>query len=174
MNLPQIWIERSNFLQKYRERMWNELSQPNIKPEWIITRPKLNQWSIDEVLRHMLGSEVRYIQQSLDSDISQHTAVVPDQWVGTVFFRLEEREHLELPELLDIFPAVENKSLQLLENVTEKELQMIVEAPWKEQMSFHQLLEWFYAHEHYHRGQVHFLITYYRGPPTFQNRSKSN
>ncbi len=174
MNLPQLWIERYNFLQKYRERMWNELSQPDIKPEWVITRPKPYQWSIDEVLRHMLGSEVRYIQQSLDPDISQHSAVVPAQWVGTVFFRFEEREHLELPELLDIFPAVESKSLQLLENATEKELQMIVEAPWKEKMSYHQLLEAFYAHEHYHRGQVHFLITYYRGPPKFQNRSNSS
>lgn len=122
----------------------------------------------------MLGSDVRYTQQSLDPAISQHSTIVPAQWVGTVFFRFEELEHLGLPELLDIFLDVERKSLQLLEIVTEDKLQMIVEVPWKEKMSFHQLLDWFYVHEHYHRDKVHFFITYYRGPPKYENRNKSS
>ena len=170
MNLVSVVLDRYQLLLKYRKTMWSYLSQSDIKPEWIVTRPKSYQWSIDEHIRHLLASEIRYIQQSLDGNIPQTPKAVAAQWVGNVFFRFKEDEHVELAELKELFPTVEEKSLELLKNITEKELEMDVEAPWREKMSYYNLLEHFFVHENYHRGQVHFLITYYRGPPKFNEK----
>ncbi len=169
MNSQSLWIKRHNLVQHYRSVMWDELSEPDMKEEWVNARPKPYQWSIDEILRHMLASEIRYVQQSIDESIPQNPHAVRAQWVGKVFFRTEETEHVGLSELKESFPPVESASLSLLENLSEIDFDMMVEAPWREKMPFYHLLERFHAHEHYHRGQVHFLITNYRGPPVFAN-----
>jgi uncharacterized damage-inducible protein DinB len=167
MNLPEIIINRYKVLQDFRSTVWKDLSDPSFKQEWFIKRPSEHQWSIDELLRHMLASEIRYIQQSVDDSIEQHPYGVPAQWVGNIFFRLEEREHVNLEDLKVIYPAVEKKSLEILQSMLEDDFYQSVRAPWGQDLPYIDLLDVFFAHEHGHRGQVKFLITSYRGLPEF-------
>ncbi|MFW9998160.1 MAG: DinB family protein [Candidatus Odinarchaeota archaeon] len=147
------WLKRYGLIQKSRDATWNDLS--TLKDEkWIITRLKMYQWSIDEILRHMLASEIRYVHQGFDPELPQHSMAVPAQWVGEVFFRFEEKKHVRLKELKEAFPAVERKSLTLFKESVESDYEKVVKAPWGEEMTLHGLLEAFYLHEHYHRGRV--------------------
>ncbi|MFX0090800.1 MAG: DinB family protein [Candidatus Hodarchaeota archaeon] len=166
--LQYIWFNRYQIVQKYRAEMWSYLSEPDVRPDWIVTRPRPYQWSIDEILRHMLASEIRYLHQSFDRTAPQTSAAVPAQWVGKKFFRFKEDPHVNLNELKELFPPVENKSINFLKTASENDFEKIVEAPWGVKMPLYDLLEAFYVHEHYHRGQVHFIITNFRGPPNFE------
>jgi uncharacterized damage-inducible protein DinB len=167
MDLKESFVKRYKLLLDFRKTVWNDLTDSSFNQMDFIKRPSEHQWSIDELLRHMLGSEIRYIQQSVDDSIEQHPKGVPAQWVGKIFFRLEEREHVPLKELKELFPTVEKKSLEILESLTEEEFKQSVKAPWGQELPYNELLNVFFAHEHQHRGQVKFIITYFRGPPKF-------
>ncbi len=167
MNISELFVSRYKLLLDFRSTVWKDLSDPAFNQEHFIKRPSEHQWSIDELLRHMAGSEIRYIQQSVDDSVEQHPIGVPAQWVGKVFFRLEEKEHVSLEELKEIFPVIEKKSLEILESLSDEDYKQMVKAPWGQDLLFHDLLDFFFAHEHQHRGQVKFLITFYRGLPEF-------
>jgi len=167
MNLPDLIIKRYKLLLDFRDTVWKDLSDPSFNQDWFIKRPSEHQWSIDELLRHMLASEIRYIQQSVDDSIEQHPFGVRAQWVGKIFFRLEELEHVSMKELKELYPVVEKKSLEIFQKMTEEDFLQIVRAPWGQDLPYIDLLEVYFAHEHAHRGQVKFLITNYRGLPEF-------
>lgn len=164
MEYRTSWKNRYNRIQKQRSRMWQELLKPEMNPEWLIKRPKSHLWAIDEIIRHMLASEIRYIQQSFNPETLQIPESVPAQWVGNVFFRIEERDHVKIHRLKDISITIENESVRLLDSPNE-EFEKIVKAPWGEEMKVFELLEAFYVHEHYHRGQVLFILNFFRGIP---------
>ena len=167
MKIQEFNLKRYKLLQDFRDTVWKDLSDTSFDQKFFTKRPTEHQWSIDELLRHMLSSEIRYIQQSIDDTIEQLLMGVPAQWVGKIFFRLEEREHVTFQELQEMYPAVEKKSLDILENLSEEDFIREVKAPWGQMLPYHDLLDVFFAHEHQHRGQVKFLITFYRGPPKF-------
>lgn len=144
--------------------MWQDLFKPEVKDEWLGQRPKEHLWAIDEITRHMLASEVRYIHQSFNPEITQFPESVPAQWVGDRIFRLEERNHVKIKRLKDISIAIENESVRLLDAPNEG-FEKKVKAPWGEEMKVFELLEAFYIHEHYHRGQVLFILNFFRGIP---------
>jgi len=151
----KIWIARYSRILKHRQKLWVNLSQ--IDEDAFKKRPRENLWSIDEILRHKLASEIRYIHQSFDSDLNQFELSVPAQWVGNVFFRLEERKHYSLEEIKEKFEMVEITSGRVLKTENSN-FERDTEAPWGEKMKIHQLLEEWYDHDNYHRGQIYCLI----------------
>ncbi|MFX0183468.1 MAG: DinB family protein [Candidatus Hodarchaeota archaeon] len=159
-----IWKKRYERIQNQRSRMWQELNNREINQEWLITRPKPSQWAIDEIIRHMLASEIRYIHQSFDPSVSQISEAVPAQWVGTKFFRLEESNHVSLDRLQELSVSIENETVKMLDSPNEA-YEKVVKAPWGEEMMVFKLLEAFYDHDQYHRGQLYLLITFFRGLP---------
>ena len=38
--------------------MFTDLKHPEIEEEYLITRPTENQWAVDEIIRHILNSEI--------------------------------------------------------------------------------------------------------------------
>jgi len=158
------WIKRFKRIQKQRESMWNELHSPDADPEWIVKRPTIHQWAIDEIIRHMLASEIRYIHQSFDPNIPQLNEAVPAQWVKNRFFRLEEKTHVKLKRLKEIALSIESETVRNLDS-SDKAYEKKTKAPWGEEMKVFELLEAFYAHEFYHQGQVFFILTFFRGLP---------
>ncbi|UCE13765.1 MAG: DinB family protein [Candidatus Heimdallarchaeota archaeon] len=159
-----LWLNRYTRIQNNRKSMWSFLTQPDVKDEWITRRPKPFQWSIDEIIRHMIGSEIRYIHQSFDPTIIQHQSSVPAQWVGKAFFRFEEGDHVELTDLKAIYNSVEEKTLKLIAS-PDRTYEKVVKAPWGEEMPISELLESFYDHENYHRGQIYLIINFFRDSP---------
>ncbi len=159
-----IWRERYKRIQNQRLAMWKELTNPEVEPEWIITRPKPHQWAIDEIIRHMLASEIRYIHQSFNPNALQINEDVPAQWVGTRFFRIEEAPHVNLERLQELSLSIEHDTVKLLDSPNEA-YEKTVRAPWGEEMKVFELLEAFYDHEQYHRGQVYLLLNLFRGVP---------
>ena len=158
------WIKRFKHIRKQRETMWNELHNPEVDPEWIIKRPTTHQWAIDEIIRHMLASEIRYIHQSFNPNIPQLDEAVPAQWVKNRFFRLEEKTHVKLKRLKEIALSIESETVKFLDS-SDKAYEEKTKAPWGEEMKVFELLETFYTHEFYHQGQVFFILTYFRGLP---------
>lgn len=168
------WIDRYTKLVKGRERLWRELKNPSIENKWIITRITEHQWSIDEVLRHILGSEIRYVQQPIESTIKQNENMVPAQWIDKVFFRFEEKEHMNLDTIIDIYNSTQDISNKILLGISDKDLLKEVEAPWRQMVSYNSLLHSFYDHEISHMGQIYFMLTYFRGPPKFESNWENN
>ncbi|MHA2168462.1 MAG: DinB family protein [Candidatus Kariarchaeaceae archaeon] len=165
----EYWQNRYEEITKRRENLWKELGKEEIEESWLHTRLTEHQWSIDEVLRHMLGSEVVYIQQPMDGSIVQYPKVVPAQWVGNIFFRYQEDDHVPLKELCDSFDQVQQKSSLILSSLTEEKLNQLVMAPWRKEVSYEDLIEHCFDHELSHLGQIYFMLTYYRGPPKFES-----
>ncbi len=165
----KYWKQRYHQIIQKRERLWVLLEDPSFDRNWLSTRLTEHQWSIDEVFRHILGSEIRYIQQPLDDSIKQHPSAVAAQWVGNIFFRFGEDEHLELDKLILTFEEVQRKSLELFETLNEDSLQQIVEAPWREKVTYERLIEHGIDHELSHLGQIYFMLTNFRGPPKFES-----
>lgn len=163
-NYCQDWMKRFKRIQNHRKKMWNDLNSPEVKSEWIITRVTPHQWSIDELIRHMLASEIRYIHQSFDPDAQQLKEAVAAQWVNERFFRLKEDDHVDLECLREIATSLEKKSVKLLDS-PDKAYEKTARAPWGEEMNVCDLLEAYYTHEFYHQGQVYSLLTYFRGLP---------
>ncbi len=54
------WKKRYNRIQNHRRSMWKDLCNPEIKDDWLITRPTKYQWAIDEIIRHMLDGNSIY------------------------------------------------------------------------------------------------------------------
>jgi len=158
------WIKRIKLIQKQRKTMWNELHNPEVDPEWIIKRPTTHQWAIDEIIRHMLASEIRYIHQSFNPNIPQLDEAVPAQWVRNRFFRLEENKHVKLERLKELSLSIESETDKLLES-SNIAYEKMTTAPWGEEMKVFEFLEAFYTHEFYHQGQVFFILTFFRGIP---------
>ena len=159
-----IWKKRYERIQNQRSRMWKELNNREVNHEWIITRPKPPQWAIDEIIRHMLASEIRYIHQSFNPSVFQISEAVPAQWVGTKFFRLEEGNHVSLDRLQELSLSIEKETVKLMDSPNEA-YEKVVKAPWGEEMMVFKLLEAFYDHDQYHRGQEYLLLTFFRGLP---------
>ncbi|MHA2030716.1 MAG: DinB family protein [Candidatus Kariarchaeaceae archaeon] len=167
--LREYWQTRYEEILKKRENLWNELEKQETEESWLHSRLTEHQWSIDEVLRHLLGSEVVYIQQPIDGSIVQYPKVVPAQWVGNVFFRYQEDDHVPLKELRDSFDQVQQKSRSILSSLTDEKLNQSVIAPWRQEVSYEHLIEHCFDHELSHLGQVYFMLTYFRGPPKFES-----
>jgi uncharacterized damage-inducible protein DinB len=164
MEYRSVWKNKYKRIQAGRSRMWQALLQSEVNAEWLIKRPKENLWAIDEIIRHLLASEIRYIHQSFKPETQQIPESVPAQWVGNVFFRLEERDHIELKRLKEIADSIEDETMKLLDSSTET-YEQLTQAPWGEEMKVFELLESYYDHENYHRGQVLFILNFFRGIP---------
>lgn len=164
---PTYWVNRYKQLIQARNRIWTELGKSDIKDEWLATRLTKHQWSIDEVMRHALGSDIRYIHVPLNPLSEQHPQAVLAQWVGDVFFRFREDTHMNLEDLKAAFIKTEENSLKILEGLNENDLSKMVEAPWKQMVTYESLIEHSLDHEMSHHGQIYFMLTYFRGPPKF-------
>jgi uncharacterized damage-inducible protein DinB len=158
------WKQRYAYVQNHRIVIWKDLCNLEVKPEWIIKRPTKNQWAIDEILRHMFASEIRYIHQSFNPGSLQINEAVAAQWVKERFFRLKENNHVNLKRLKEIALSIENETIKLLDSPNQA-YEKRVKAPWGEEMKVFNLLEAFYTHEFYHLGQVYCLLTFFRGLP---------
>ncbi|MHA2249679.1 MAG: hypothetical protein ACXAD7_04915, partial [Candidatus Kariarchaeaceae archaeon] len=115
---PDVWVDRYQQILQSRETLWSALLEKKVDPKWTVTRVKGHQWSIDEILRHMLASEIRYLQQPIDPAIEQYQFAVRAQWVGKVFFRFEELNHVALEDLKMHFQPVQEKSQEIMQNLT--------------------------------------------------------
>ncbi len=164
---PSYWLNRYKQIIRSRGQIWGELSKEDIKENWLTTRLSKHQWSIDEVLRHILGSDIRYIQVPLNAETEQHPQAVMAQWVGDIFFRFREDTHMDLEDLKVAFNKIEERSVGVLQELTDEDLSLMVEAPWKQVVSYETLIEHSMDHEISHHGQVYFMLTYFRGPPKF-------
>ena len=164
MDYRALWNMRYNRIQNYRKRMWKDLLSPEVKPEWIITRLTPPQWAIDEIIRHMLASEIRYIHQSFNTDALQIKEAVGAQWVSESFFRIKEGDHVSIERLKGISLSIEADTGKYLDFPNDS-YEETVKAPWGEEMKVFELLESFYTHDFYHQGQVYSLLTYFRGIP---------
>ncbi len=152
------WKTKYALLVKNREKIWYHLKMYDLSPEQFNRRPKPHLWSIDEVLRHMLASEVMYIHQKIDHSIDHPEFGVGAQWVGEYILKTGESTHYTLTDIEEIAGEITEKTKQLLNSVNEPVFEKTVKAPWGEEMSFNTLLENFYYHEAYHCGQVHYLM----------------
>ena len=159
-----LWKKRYNRVQSYRIRMWDDLLNSEVKSKWLITRLTPHQWAIDEIIRHMLASEIRYIHQSFNADVLQIKEAVGAQWVNKNFFRIKEEAHVNVDRLKEIATSIEGETRKYLESPIES-YEKMVKAPWGEEMKVFELLESFYTHDFYHQGQVYSVLTYFRGIP---------
>ncbi len=164
---PEYYKKRYQIMKRRRETTFDILLNDDFREEWFIQRPSIHQWSIDEILRHMIGNEIRYLQQPLDNSIQQHEFAVRAQWVGNIFFRLEEGTHISRERLISEFKEIQNHSILLLDTLTDAILDNFQKAPWGEILMIRDLITDLFDHDQFHRGQVHYLITYYRGLPQF-------
>jgi len=158
------WQTQYKRVMKYREELWQYIEKYGLSHEFFIKRPKENLWAIDEILRHMLASEVAYIHQKFDSSASPKDFGVGAQWVGNYEIKLSELPHLTLNEIKVLSNNLQEKTQHYLNDSQEKDFQKRVKAPWGEEMTFTDLLEAFYIHEAYHRGQVHYLMNLLGNP----------
>jgi uncharacterized damage-inducible protein DinB len=160
----EYWLTQYQRVLKYRKEMWQHLDKYNLPDDLFTKRPKENLWAIDEVLRHMLASEVAYIHQKFDPSASPKEFGVGAQWVGNYEIKLKQLPHFILKDIQDISSRIKEKTLLYLNKSQEEEFLKKVKAPWGEEMTLFDLLEAFYTHEAYHRGQVHFLMNFLGDP----------
>ncbi|MFX1515617.1 MAG: DinB family protein [Promethearchaeota archaeon] len=149
---------------KYREELWQHMEKYDLPHELLIKRPKENLWAIDEIFRHVLASEVVYIHQNFDSSASPKDFGVGAQWVGNYEIKLSELPHFTLNEIKILSNNIQEKTQHYLNDSKEKDFIKEVRAPWGEELTFTDLLEAFYVHEAYHRGQVHYLMNLLGNP----------
>jgi uncharacterized damage-inducible protein DinB len=161
----KLWLDRYQRLKKIRVAMFKELSKPYIEEEWITTRPTKHQWAVDEIIRHIIHSEVRYVQQSFDPTRNSHPVGVRTQWQDDTIIKLDESPHIGLSDLKKLFPPVEVVTEELLREAADLDYERTVKTTWGEKMKVIKLLDYWYEHEHYHRGQIFWVITYFKGPP---------
>lgn len=166
MTHKRYWIQQHERIVTKRKEMFQHLTREDFKEEWINKRPKEHLWSIDEILRHMLASEIRYVHQSFNQSIENIELGVPAQWVNEHFFRIEERNHYSLEKIVSAFSKAE-ETTKILLNTDDDQYEKIVKAPWGEKIPVYKLLESFNEHETYHRGQIFLLLNFFRGPPDF-------
>ncbi|MCY3412510.1 MAG: DinB family protein [Candidatus Heimdallarchaeota archaeon] len=165
--MPSIeyWRNRYNKISQQRNALIQSLN--SLDKSWIMTRISSHQWSIDEILRHMLASEIVYIQQSIDPNTPMSNLAVRAQWVGDVFFRLEE-SHLDLQVIIDEYTLVENRSREIIAGLTDDKLAQRCKAPWGEELSYQQMIEHNLDHELGHLAQIKQILTYHQGLPKFK------
>ncbi|MCE7737434.1 MAG: DinB family protein [Candidatus Heimdallarchaeota archaeon] len=152
-----------------RESLWVDLQRIPKDKNWLNQRLSSHQWSIDEVLRHMLGSEIRYVQQPVEPSMEQNKDAVMAQWVGNIFFRFEENDHMSLENLILAFDDAQRNTRRIMGNWNEDILNKLIEAPWREMIPYRNSVIHFLEHEISHMGQVQFMLTYFRGPPEFKS-----
>ncbi|MHA2362920.1 MAG: DinB family protein [Candidatus Hodarchaeales archaeon] len=162
----KLWLDRYERLKKNRAIVFSDLKRQEIESEFLITRPSPHQWSVDEIIRHILASEIRYVHQSFDPTRQPHPGGIRSQWVDMdTVIKLEEHDHIALKDLKKFFPHVEVVTDELLREASDMDFDRPVKAPWGEKMKVVKLLEYFYDHENYHRGQIYWVINYFKGPP---------
>lgn len=162
----KLWIDRYQRLKKTRDKVFKDLSNREIETEWLITRPNENQWSIDELIRHILFAEVRYVQQSFDPTRNSHPVGVRTQWMNDYVIKLNEGKHISLKDLKKLFPPVQVVTEELLREAADLDYERTVKTSWGEKMKVVKLLDYWFEHEHYHRGQIYMTLTFFRGPPS--------
>jgi uncharacterized damage-inducible protein DinB len=160
----KLWIDRYLRVQKIRDETFNDLGKPEIDQEWIIKRPNAYQWAVDEIIRHQLYIEIKYLQQSFDPTRTSHPVGVKAQWAEETIMNLEESEHVVLKDLKKLFPPVQVVSEELLREAADLDYERPVKSPWGK-MKAVKLLDYWYDHEMYHRGQIYMTINLHKGPP---------
>ncbi len=160
----KLWIDRYQRVNKIREETFTDLGKPEIDQEWIIKRPTPHQWAIDEIIRHQLYSEIKYLQQSFDPTRTGHPVGVKSQWTEDTVMKLEEGEHVVLKDLKKLFPPVQVVSEELLREAADLDYERPVKSPYGK-MKAVKLLEYWYDHEMYHRGQIYMTLNFFKGPP---------
>ena len=160
----KLWIDRYQRVNKIREETFSDLGKAEIDQEWIIKRPTPHQWAIDEIIRHQLYSEIKYLQQSFDPTRTGHPVGVKSQWSEETIMKLEEGEHVELKDLKKLFPPVQVVSEELLREAADLDYERPVKSPYGK-MKAVKLLEYWYDHEMYHRGQIYMTLNFFKGPP---------
>lgn len=162
----KTWLERYGRIVKQRQVLFKDLSRREIDSDWIVNRPTEHQWSIDEIIRHILAMEIRYVQQSFDPTRQAHPAGVRAQWQDfDVLIKLDEGTHYGIKDLKKFFPSVQVVSEELLREASDMDFERNVKAPWGEKLKVRNLLEAWYDHEQYHKGQIYHVLNYFRGPP---------
>ena len=79
-----------------RKRIFLKLSDSSFKEELFSKRIKTNMWSIDEIFRHTIASEVFYIHSKFGVEKMPIEWGVGAQWVGESKFGLKEGIHFSL------------------------------------------------------------------------------
>lgn len=153
-----FWKTQYIRLVSNREQLWSHLDMYNLSNQQFIQRPKTHLWSIDEILRHMLASEVMYIHQKFDHSVPVPSFGVGAQWVGKYKLKTNEASHYSLIDIKNLACEITDKSVQFFNSAEDQIFQALVKAPWGEEMTFNELLEHFSYHEAYHCGQVHYLM----------------
>lgn len=163
----KIWIDRYGRIRDQRNQMFKAFTRPEIEAEWLTTRPNKHQWAVDEIIRHLLFSEIRYVQQSFDPTRSPHPAGLRAAWEEDIVEELEEGEHIEVKDLKKMFPPVEVATEELLREAADMDFERTVKAPWGAKLRVFKLLNDWYDHEQYHRGQAYFVLHYFQGPTDY-------
>ncbi|MFW9779218.1 MAG: DinB family protein, partial [Candidatus Heimdallarchaeota archaeon] len=145
-----------------RRQLWKRLINSDFRPKWFATRIKPHMWAIDEIYRHMLGSEIFYIHSKFGERRVLEEWAVAAQWVGDRHFGLKESKHYSREELIKLTGPIAEKSQGYLQDLTESDLEKPVVAPWGEEMSFREIIHHCFEHDLQHQGQIQFLITYFR------------
>jgi uncharacterized damage-inducible protein DinB len=164
------WHSKYKRVIQYRKELWQYLDKYDLSHELFIKRPKENLWAIDEIIRHMLASEVAYLHQKFSSSATPKDFGVGAQWVGNYEINLKELPHLTLNEIKNLSTYIQQQTQLYLKNSKENDFHKKVKAPWGEEMAFTDLLEAFYIHEAYHRGQVHYLLNLLGDPLRIQRK----
>ena len=89
---------------------------------------------------------------------------IKSQWTDDTIMKLEEGEHVVLKDLKKLFPPVAIVSEELLREAADMDYERPVKSPWGK-MKAVKLLEFWYDHEMYHRGQIYLTLNFFRGPP---------
>jgi uncharacterized damage-inducible protein DinB len=138
------------------------LNDPEFQAEWFITRIKPHIWAMDEIYRHMLASEIFYIHSKFEEMTLEKEWSVGAQWVGDRQFGFKEGKHFSRKQLFELTTQIENKSQQYLKQLTVEDLKRRITAPWGEEMSLKEIVNHCFEHDHNHRGQIQFLITFFQ------------
>ena len=97
-----------------REELWKKLNSPDFLAEWFINRIKPHMWSIDEIYRHMLASEIFYIHSKFGERRVPEEWGVGAQWVGDKHFGLKEKKHFSREWLYELTKQIENETVDYL------------------------------------------------------------
>ena len=104
------WKTKYRMVIKNREKIWDNLEMYELSPEQFIQRPKPHLWSVDEVLRHMLASEVMYIHQKIDHSCPRPEFGVGAQWVGKYILKTGESTHYTLTDIKELANEITEKT----------------------------------------------------------------
>jgi len=108
-------------------------------------------WTVRDLLAHLVGAEVSQqglIQMWLDGNTAMHPEFDIDRWNAG---QLRRRQDRSVAQLLDELDAARQETLNLLDRLTEEQLDLTGEHPfWGPGTSIEQVIRGIYRHERLH------------------------